>query len=220
MVLRVTHPSRHRHSARSDGIADLRQGQTNLGRLDHELEPTFRRLPDQDFCVSKFVEKLSGPRFVGDELSRGASTPGGQWRRHDALPTVWTGVGTALARRVGTWNDPTRVSLGQGMHGVSLRSMVCDLPVAHSAVNGDRCSPCSLAIVLSTLRSPTGPTVECSQCCHFSTYTRRNRQDPVSEPLMPSRRAPAQPGAKADRRTAPLISTRTEADAENSRGEH
>jgi hypothetical protein len=152
-------------------------------------------------------------RGTADPAARGRST-------HGCAPTSSAGVGTALARRAGTWNDPTRVSLGQGMHDVSLRSMVCDLAVAHTAVNEDRCSPCSLAIVPSSLRSPTGPTVAYSQCCHFSSYTRRNRQVPVNAPPTPRRRARVQADARSDRRTASLSRTRTAADAGNDRGEH
>jgi len=176
-------------------------------------------LAEDLLCAAHRVDKGVGFCLVGDGLLWSTHAPWG-WRVHRRTPTVRASVEPALARRGGTWKDPTRISLGPRSHGVNLRGMVCDLAVAHSAVNVDRCSPCSLAIVISTLRSTTGCTVECTQCCHFSTYTRRNRQVPVSEPPMPSRRARVQPRVEPDRRTASLNPTRTAANAENSRGEH
>jgi hypothetical protein len=214
-----------------DPVADRSIADTERFRNGFHSEPCFVRskseantlltgLSEEPFGPLHGAEKIVGFRLVlyrlrrtADPVDRGRST-------HGCAPRFSSSVGTTLARRMGTWNDPTRVSLGQGTPGVSLRSMVSDLAVAHSAVNGDRCLPCSRAIVLSTLRSPTVRPVECSQCCHFSTYTRRNRQVPVNDQPTPSRRACAQLGARPDRRTASLYPTRTPADAETDRGEH
>ncbi len=220
LILRSPNPSPDRHVAHTQCLPDGIQREALVVRLQREPDALLGRLAEHSLRGPHCVEKGIRPRLILHKL-RGTAHPAARGRStHGCAPASSAGAGTALARRVGTWNDPTRVSLGQGMHGVSLRSMVCDLPVAHSAVNVDRCSPCSRTIVLSTLRSPTGRTVEYSQCCHFSTYTRRNRQVPVSEPPMPSRSTRAQPGVKPDRRTASLNPTRTAANAENSRGEH
>lgn len=215
-----SHPVRDRWLAHADRLSDLRRRQPNGVRLDGQLNPSRCTLAKKRLGLSELVEELLSASLVGNGLPRLA---GPSWRRrhdHRCVPICETSVGTALAQPVGTWKDPTRISLGPRFHGVNLRGMVCDRQVAPSMVNEDRCSPCSQVIVLSTLRSPTVRTVECTQCCHFSTSTRRNRQVPVGESPMPSRRARVQPGVKPDRRTASLNPTMTRADAENARGEH
>ncbi len=220
LIPRRSDPSPDRHVAHTQRLPNGVQRETLVVRFQRKPDALLGRLAEHSLRGSHCVEKGIRPRLILHKL-RGTAHPAARGRStHGCAPTSSAGVGTALARRAGTWKDPTRISLGQGMHGVSWRSMVCDLAVAHSAVNGDRCLPCSLAIVLSTLRSPTGRTVECTQCCHFSTYTRRNRQVPVSDQPTPSRRACAQLGARPDRRTASLYPTRTPADAETDRGEH
>jgi hypothetical protein len=213
-------PVRDGDVAHADRFTDLRLGEPEVVRLECESGSLVGGPLDGVVGAPELFQQLSCAYFVGDDLLGGADWSTDASFNHAAAPSSRVSVELGVAHPVGTWKYPTRISLGQGMHGVSLRSMVCDRQVAHSAVNGDRCSPCSLAIVLCTLRSPTGRTVEYFQCCHFSTYTRRNRQFPVSDPPTPSRSARAQPGDKPDRRTASLNPTRTAAKAENSRGEH
>lgn len=220
LIVRRSDPSPDRYVTHAQRLPDGVQRETLVVRFQREPDALLGRLPEHSLRGSHCVQKGLRPSLILHKL-RGTAHPAARGRStHGCAPTFSASVGTSLARHAGTWKDPTRVSLGQGMHGVSLRSMVCDRQVARSTVNGDRSSACSLTIVPNTLRSPTGQTVECSQCCHFSTYTRRNRRVSVNAPPTPRRSARAQPDAKADRRTASVKRTRTPADAENDRGEH
>lgn len=151
-----SHPVRDRRLAHADRLSDLRRRQPDGVRLDGQLNPSRCTLAKKRLGLSELVEELLSASLVGNGLPRLA---GPSWRRrhdHRCVPICETSVGTALARPVGTWKDPTRISLGPRSHGVNLRGMVCDRQVAHSTVNDDRCLPCSQVIVLSTLPPATG----------------------------------------------------------------
>lgn len=151
------YPVGDRGLAYADRLSDPRRRQPDGVRLDRELDTSFCRLAEQCLGPTQLVEELLCTSLVSDSLPRLARSP---WRGgcgHRPSPICVRSVGTALARLLGTWKDPTRISLGSDVTLWVPVGTTRDLAVACRGVDDDPCKSCLQTIVAPESSRPPAP---------------------------------------------------------------
>ena len=168
-------PVRDGNVAHADCFTDLRLGKPEVVRLEGEPGSLVGGPLDGVVGALELFQQLSCARFVGDDLLGGAHWSTGASFGHASAPGSRVSVEPGVASQVGTWNDPTRISLGSDVALWVPVGTSRNLPVACRGVEDDPCESCLQAIV--TPRSLQHlPDSEPDQLRHSPSFTRRNTE--------------------------------------------
>lgn len=152
--LACSYPAGHGGLTEAECVADLCGRQTERIGFRRETHAPFRLTPYGLASPPHLFDQLRGACIIGDDLRWFADRSAGRVisSAHVRDPFDIVGVEPDLALLVGTWNDPTRSTLGfRGGSGICVGTNRTSL-VADTPVNVDRYVSCPPATVPTPTR--------------------------------------------------------------------